>query len=64
MIFCNAFGLSFVERFVLFRSVLYRRFHCNTFQPTKEDDLSIRDEMACYVFKGSIHTAIARPVVM
>ena len=24
----STFGLSFVGRFVLFRSVLYRRFHC------------------------------------
>ena len=27
----NTFGLSFVGRFVLFRSVLCRRFHCNVF---------------------------------
>ena len=27
----RTFGLSFVGRFVLFRSVLYRRFHCVPF---------------------------------
>ena len=27
-IYKSTFGLSFVGRFVLFRSVLYRRFHC------------------------------------
>ena len=26
----STFGLSFVGRFVLFQSVLYGRFHCNT----------------------------------
>ena len=24
----STFGLSFIRRFILFRSVLYRRFHC------------------------------------
>ena len=27
-VYKNTLGLSFVGRFVLFRSVLYRRFHC------------------------------------
>ena len=27
-VYTNTFGLSFVGRFVLFRSVLYQRFHC------------------------------------
>ena len=31
----STFGLSFVGRFVLFRSVLYRRFHCTALQTTK-----------------------------
>ena len=28
-VYMSTFGLSFVGRFVLFRSVLYRRFHCS-----------------------------------
>ena len=28
-VYKSTFGLSFVERFVLFWSVLYRRFHCS-----------------------------------